>query len=166
MQCLRNYFLTHRVLPHIANAGKYALSHSVVLFGVYHTTFYDHNTESTYKTLWVCSLCCNSLYAFYWDIKFDWGLGCYRYGGLREILLFPKYTYYCAYIIDFFLRFAWTLTLIPQGEDSPISPDFVLVISIMIMIMIHLFMYLFIIIFYLHLSLFLFVPISISLFFY
>lgn len=131
MQCLRNYFNTHQSIPHLANACKYALSHSVVLFGVFHSTFHDPHgihSMSTYKAMWLLSLCFNSLYTFFWDIYFDWGL-CHirRYKGLREVTLYPSWCYYVSIVADFFLRFAWTLTLIPQGEDSPVSPEFVLV---------------------------------------
>jgi len=48
-------------------------------------------------------------------------------GRLREDRLFPsRSSYFIVVFIDLFLRFAWTLTLLPQGQDSPFHPDFIL----------------------------------------
>ena len=70
----------------------------------------------------------------------DWGLGSWRHGGLREELMFKtssgstvgggsphRGVYYAAMAVDLVMRFAWTLTLIPVGEDSPFPPEFLLV---------------------------------------
>ena len=38
-QCMRRYHDTGDRWPHLANAGKYFLTHSVVIAGAFHPTF-------------------------------------------------------------------------------------------------------------------------------
>lgn len=129
MQCLKRYVNTRKRWPHIGNACKYALAHSVILFGVYNSArFQQQPASDTYKAAWILCMVASTLYTFSWDVLMDWGLGDRRHGFLREELLFPaKPPYYAAILVDLFMRFAWTLTLIPQGEDSPFPPDFLFV---------------------------------------
>lgn len=116
LQCCCRYWHTHQRWPHIANAGKYAFAHSVVLFGIYNSSFQNEAImTNTYKFAWIGCMILSTLYTFLWDVCMDWGLGVWRHRGLREQLLFPnRGVYYAAIVIDLFMRFAWTLTLIPQ----------------------------------------------------
>jgi hypothetical protein len=54
----------------------------------------------------------------------DWSLMDPKHGFLRAQLMYEryKYVYYIAIVVDLFLRFAWTFTLIPAGAASPLSP--------------------------------------------
>lgn len=83
-----------------------------------------------------CAVCVRSR----WDVFMDWGLGSWRHAGLREEMMFKSLNgttgsqgqphrgvYYAAMAVDLVMRFAWTLTLIPVGEDSPFPPEFLLV---------------------------------------
>lgn len=129
MQCLKRYVNTRKRWPHIGNACKYALAHSVILFGVYNASTLQSSAvqSNTMKAAWILCMCSSTLYTFFWDVTMDWGLGNWKAGGLRDELMFPqRWVYYVAIVVDLFARFAWTLTLLPQGEDSPFSPDFVL----------------------------------------
>lgn len=72
--------------------------------------------------VWGLSVLVNSLFSFWWDITNDWGLHLLlpsRLKGsvsnttiLRRILLLPDPTiYYLIIILDFILRFTWSLKL-------------------------------------------------------
>lgn len=120
-QCCRRYYDTHDRWPHLANAGKYALSHSVVLMGVFHHSFYKPDAageNDTYigqlKHYWFLSLISSTIYNFLWDVYMDFGLGRRPHKFLRERLLYDNVlVYYAAIVIDLFMRFSWTLTLLP-----------------------------------------------------
>eukprot|EP00835_Amoeboradix_gromovi_P006390 NODE_739_length_4684_cov_0.601091.p5 type:complete len:118 gc:universal NODE_739_length_4684_cov_0.601091:746-393(-) len=58
---------------------------------------------------WFVSVLFNSVFAFYWDIKYDWGLLEKEFQYLRGQLVFPRYIYWFAIIIDFNIRFVWLL---------------------------------------------------------
>ncbi len=234
MQCLRRYRDTGQRFPHLANALKYALSHSVLLFGVFNPALKaplplqvlidrldggdgevdaaaadaaeaaaaDAAAEaaanavivSPYQVIWLMFMVASTLYTFSWDVAMDWDLGHFdspnashshshshlhsptgaagggasllptaaaahihsssggsdvccvssnsigvgsgsgsgsdskRGGtsgcgssGLRDQLIFKKpQLYWIAIGVDLVLRFAWSLTLIPRGSDSPL----------------------------------------------
>jgi hypothetical protein len=72
--------------------------------------------SSLYVPLYVFS----TLYSYTWDITMDWGLLRGTKPGhrlLRDRLKYPKYLYYFSAITNFFLRFAWLLTLIPLSSE-------------------------------------------------
>ena len=124
---------TRKRWPHLANAGKYALSHSVVLFGVFHHTFTDPKTIDSYRVYWIISLVISTLYSYLWDIFVDFGLGDMRHGGLRDQLMYPsRSTYYVCIVADLFLRFAWSLTLVPRGEHAPFAPNVIIYLQPML----------------------------------
>jgi hypothetical protein len=102
--------------PWIANAGKYALAEVIVLFGVFNTNF--QLTNHWFVDIWVAAYMVSSLYAFTWDVKMNWGLGCKseHHPYLRDRLMLHKPRYYVlAIILDFFLRFAWAMTFLPPS---------------------------------------------------
>ena len=118
-QCIRRYYDTHDRFPHLANAMKYALSHSVVLVGILHTSYTDGDQPLTIdnKEYWIICLLASTIYNFAWDVYMDWGLGKSQYHGLRERMIYDNSTiYYCAILIDLFMRFSWTLTLLPHTQ--------------------------------------------------
>lgn len=61
-----------------------------------------------------------TLYAYAWDIRVDWGLFMRKKPDekylnsywLRDRYMYPVYFYYFAAITNFFLRFAWLISLI------------------------------------------------------
>jgi hypothetical protein len=127
MQCLRKYMETKKRWPFLGNALKYGLSHSIVLFSVMHAAIQDVHYSSTSKNIFYLCFIISTLYAFFWDVAMDWNLGWQRYAGLRESLIYQNPTiYYACIVLDLMLRFSWTLTLIPQGEDSMMPVDFIL----------------------------------------
>lgn len=56
----------------------------------------------------------SSLYAFFWDVYVDWGLGRKDDKYLRSRLMYPNKWYYSAMFLDFFLRFVWVISIIPS----------------------------------------------------
>mmetsp|Transcript_2066 Transcript_2066/g.4700 ORF Transcript_2066/g.4700 Transcript_2066/m.4700 type:complete len:825 (+) Transcript_2066:418-2892(+) len=116
LQNMRRYWDTNDRFPHLLNAAKYAFSNLIVLLGAFHPTFTSvTKNTSWYKSLWVGAFVVSTLFTYYWDIVFDWGLCKKGQGLLREHLMLPdKRYYYCAMVIDLVLRFTWCLTLIPQ----------------------------------------------------
>lgn len=119
LQNLRRVYDTKTWWPHLPNAFKYALTQVVVLFGLFHPLHSDTNEDDALKmrlfvVTWLFLFTASSLYTWVWDVTMDWGLGRPRYKFLGDSQMFDrKWVYYAAIIADLFLRFAWTLTLIP-----------------------------------------------------
>jgi len=137
LQCLRRYWDTTQRMPHVPNALKYLISHSVVIMAAYHPVFNDHHATSwqTYRVIWL--LCCvaSTLYSTWWDIVMDWGL--FQKGahwpGLRKELLYGERNvmyYYGAMVINCLLRWVWVITIIPfsfeLGSEKDKSPTNIL----------------------------------------
>lgn len=59
-----------------------------------------------------------TLFATWWDVVQDWGLGNPEHGFLHERQMYPKRAYYyVAMVTDLLLRFAWVYSLIPPEAD-------------------------------------------------
>jgi hypothetical protein len=116
---LTHHLATHPPLTHSrTHSLTRALTHSLA-----RTTKPNQNDHGLRHTLnpsvlrgaFYSCFACVSLFAWVWDVKMDWGLGDPRHGYLRNKLMCPKRAwYYIAVVADLFLRFVWTLTLIPQ----------------------------------------------------
>ncbi|GMF21378.1 unnamed protein product [Phytophthora fragariaefolia] len=119
LQNLRRIYDTKTWWPHLPNAAKYALTQVVVLFGLFHPLHSDNNEENAlqvrmFVVTWLFLFTASSLYTWVWDVTMDWGLGRPQFEFLGDSQMFSrKWVYYAAIIADLFLRFAWTLTLIP-----------------------------------------------------
>jgi hypothetical protein len=112
LQCLRCY-ASERERRHLFNALKYASAFPVLaLSHVKQSQF-----SATISHLWLASLLVNSLFSFYWDVYHDWGLGSVTSANwlLRDRLLFSRrWWYYATLLVDFLLRFTWSLQLSPH----------------------------------------------------
>jgi hypothetical protein len=103
-QCLRRYIDTGDRFPHLANAGKYALSQTVTLFGAFHPLYLEYSPEmrgeksNLFQIFWMVLFVSSSLYSFAWDVFMDWGLGRREYGFLGPTLMYPRRYYYFAVI--------------------------------------------------------------------
>lgn len=117
-QCLRAYYDTKLVFPHIFNAIKYLSSMSVVIYGLF------RDIDAGYITLIVIG----TLYKWWWDVVMDWGL-CDAFPRtfpftspnyynsqmfLRPTIMlhYPR-RYYAAIILDLIFRFFWVTSLMP-----------------------------------------------------
>ena len=57
-------------------------------------------------------------YMLFWDIYVDWGLGrCGKNFFLRDKIVYPKFWYYGAMVIDAILRFSWAWNFISIDKE-------------------------------------------------
>jgi hypothetical protein len=126
MQNLRTYYDVRKRFPSLANAGKYATGMSVVIFGIFQITNSHQSTWDPLVAFYLACLIISTLYNYIWDVFMDWGLGKSEHGYLREKRMFTyRAYYYLAIVVDFVLRFGWTLTLVPSTAGIPLSRGFV-----------------------------------------
>eukprot|EP00457_Paulinella_chromatophora_P002958 gb/GEZN01002963.1/.p1 GENE.gb/GEZN01002963.1/~~gb/GEZN01002963.1/.p1 ORF type:complete len:717 (-),score=86.45 gb/GEZN01002963.1/:127-2277(-) len=119
-QSLRQYWDT-RSKVFFANAGKYAVAESVVMWGIFHKNF--TGSRRMYVLVYMFFLSFSTLYSFFWDVLMDWDLGHRKWSYLRRTLMYPSvWIYYAAMVLDLALRFTWSLTLIPVAASSPMPP--------------------------------------------
>ena len=134
-QCMRRYYERRKRFPDVANAGKYALSEAVVVMGSFHPLYNDHSEEwDFFRALWLLMCVASSLYAFAWDLMMDWSMvkRVNNKWELRKERMYPSvFGYYFAIVTNFFLRFLWTVNIVPftlteflerQGRDTIFLP--------------------------------------------
>ena len=117
-QNLRRFYDTGQHWPNLGNALKYALSQVVVIFGAFHgLPFAPANVNLPWRNMWLFFFFVSYSYSFLWDVCIDWGLGRPQHALLNKHLMFSRrWCYYAAMVLDFFGRFAWTLTLVPPKD--------------------------------------------------
>ena len=113
LQNLRQSYDSRCRWPYLGNALKYFLAAEVALFGLF-------EPDAKQNVLWIGCFVGATLYQVWWDVFQDWALleknedgsGYYR---LRSTRLYRrKSLYYGIFAANFFLRFCWTMTLIPR----------------------------------------------------
>lgn len=150
MQCLRRfrglYLLsssltasvdTRHAHPHLTNAGKYATTYFVVMFGAlnrwHEKTTTDQLTTSPIFYLWIAAYIVSFTYTFLWDIFMDWGLIDPKAPKdspyLREEMIFgSRWYYYLAIFEDFVLRLSWVMN-VSLGEAWTLEADLLMCIT-------------------------------------
>lgn len=128
-QCLRRYFDTRNVFPHIANLGKYSFS---ILYYMTLSLYRIQRVDQP-RAIFITCASINSVYASIWDLAMDWSL-CNPYSKnrfLRDSLAFHSHwVYYLAMAIDPILRFNWILYAIsPHGYQHSAILSFFLAFS-------------------------------------
>ncbi|KAI1365879.1 EXS family-domain-containing protein [Xylaria arbuscula] len=106
LQCLRRYYDTKNVFPHLVNCGKYFMT---ILSYVTLSLFRIQGTHSN-LALFIAFSVLNGLYTSIWDLFMDFSLlqPDARHPFLRDILgLKRRWIYYVIMIIDPILRFGW-----------------------------------------------------------
>jgi hypothetical protein len=109
--------------PYLGNAAKYFCAAQVAVFGV----FYPEWQKSPY---WLLAFCAATLYQIWWDVFMDWGLlernkkkngSFFSFSWqLRKERLFPnRWAYWSIALINFVLRFCWTLSFLPTRYLHP-----------------------------------------------
>ena len=106
--------------PYLGNAFKYLLAAEVAMFGVF-----DPSKQETF--VWLGSFVLATLYQVWWDVFMDWELlvpnaqrkssgwwSWWNYYCFRENRLYPSKAFYSGILlINFALRFCWTLSFLP-----------------------------------------------------
>ncbi|KAI0525490.1 EXS family-domain-containing protein [Xylaria bambusicola] len=106
LQCLRRYYDTKNMFPHLVNCGKYIMT---ILSYVMLSLYRIQNTHS-HLALYIAFAVINGLYTSIWDLFMDFSLlqPDARHPLLRDILgLKRRWIYYAIMIIDPILRFNW-----------------------------------------------------------
>jgi xenotropic and polytropic retrovirus receptor 1 len=105
-QCIRRYYDTRNIFPHLVNCGKYTCT---ILFYT-SLSIYRIDKNPTHRAVFITLATINSLYCSVWDLAMDWSL-CNpyaKYPFLRDTLGYKRaWYYYVAMIIDPILRFNW-----------------------------------------------------------
>ena len=120
-QCLRQCYDTKKRWPYLGNAAKYFFAAQVAMFGVF-------DPGQTGSAIWIMAFVCATLYQLWWDVFLDWELlewvpGSGAIGGsyqLRSQRLYKRKSLYIfIFVVNFFLRFCWTLNVMPSRYLSP-----------------------------------------------
>jgi xenotropic and polytropic retrovirus receptor 1 len=92
VQCLRRYYDNRNIHPHLTNAAKYVLSLAAIIFSIGSRL----NDSIALTSLWMIFSGFASVYAYLWDVMFDWGLFAknseHRF--LRKEITYPPWFYY------------------------------------------------------------------------
>ncbi|KAL1302973.1 hypothetical protein AAFC00_003290 [Neodothiora populina] len=106
LQCLRRYWDTRNVFPHLVNGGKYSFT---ILYYM-SLSLYRIDKTNSLRAMFIFFATINAIYCSVWDIVMDWSLmdPYAKHRFLRSTLAF-KYTwwYYIAMVIDPIIRFNW-----------------------------------------------------------
>lgn len=106
LQCIRRYYDTRNVFPHLVNCGKYTMSIlAAVLLSVYRM-----DGTQTNLSFFITFATINAVYCSIWDLFMDFSLlqAHARRPLLRDITALKKtWIYYLIMILDPILRFSW-----------------------------------------------------------
>ena len=107
-QCCNKYHYTQMAWPHIANALKYAAS----IVNVFTSWLFNNGLIDYWLMLTVAGI--STAYLIFWDFKMDWALFNFQSSNflLRDKLVYPKYFYYGAMVINVVLRLTWLIALL------------------------------------------------------
>ncbi|GAP83951.1 putative SYG1 protein [Rosellinia necatrix] len=106
LQCIRRFYDTRNVFPHLVNCGKYIMT---ILSYVTLSLYRIHNSR-TNLALFIAFSATNGIYTSVWDLFMDFSLlqPDARNPFLRDILgLKRRWVYYVIMVIDPILRFGW-----------------------------------------------------------
>ncbi|QIX02528.1 hypothetical protein AMS68_008045 [Peltaster fructicola] len=106
LQCLRRYWDTRNVFPHLVNCGKYTFT---ILYYM-SLSLYRIDDTTEFQALFIVFATINAVYCSIWDILMDWSLLDLESKNflLRDTLAYKqKWYYYAAMPIDVMLRFNW-----------------------------------------------------------
>ncbi|KAF0688924.1 Aste57867_19549 [Aphanomyces stellatus] len=128
LQSLRRIYDMKVWWPGVGNVIKFGLGMIVILFGLFHPF---HNPTkpvedmTPLQQLWIAGFICFSFILWFWDVTMDWGLGRPQFKFLAERHMYRRRTvYYVAILLNFFLCYAWVLTLIPPSAEQALNHSF------------------------------------------
>eukprot|EP01134_Creolimax_fragrantissima_P003737 CFRG3737T1 len=110
-QCLIEYRAVG-LTKDMVNALKYTSALPAIWLGHVLKT-QNKGTDSPLYQGWILASIINTIYTYYWDLVWDWGLfdQSSSYFPLRPSMLYPKITYYVWIIVDLVLRCVWSVQL-------------------------------------------------------
>ncbi|KTW32775.1 uncharacterized protein T551_00260 [Pneumocystis jirovecii RU7] len=115
LQCLRRYYDSRNIFPHLINSGKYTCTILTYIF----FSIWKISNDSKHKALYITFALINSLYNSFWDLFMDFSLiqPYAEHPFLKNNLIFKNYwlileVYYLIIIFDPILRFSWILYFI------------------------------------------------------
>ena len=126
-QCINRYYYTRMAWPHLGNTIKYIGG----LLNVIFTWIYGKDkTNINKKVLHIVIGCLSQGYMLFWDYFVDWGCGDIHSKNffLRDKIVYPKYMYYGAMIINAILRFSWTWNFININKKYDEWKNFIMAI--------------------------------------
>ncbi|KAI0392641.1 EXS-domain-containing protein [Xylariaceae sp. FL0594] len=106
LQCIRRYYDTKNVFPHLVNCGKYLMT----ILSYVALSLYRINGTHSNLALFITFSTLNGVYTSVWDIFMDFSLlqPNTRHRFLRDIQgLKQRWVYYAIMIVDPILRFGW-----------------------------------------------------------
>ncbi|TRX95457.1 hypothetical protein FHL15_003788 [Xylaria flabelliformis] len=106
LQCIRRYYDTKNVFPHLVNCGKYIMT----ILSYVTLSLYRINNTHPNLALFITFSTINGLYTSVWDLFMDFSLlqPDARHRFLRDILgLKRRWLYYAIMVVDPLLRFGW-----------------------------------------------------------
>ncbi|CAJ1942184.1 unnamed protein product [Cylindrotheca closterium] len=109
LQNLRQCYDAKKRWPYLGNALKYFIAAEVAMFGVF-------NPSRKESFLWLSCFVAATLYQIWWDVFMDWELFVFEKGSvkLRRTRIYQQpWIYWTIFVINFFLRFCWTLSFLP-----------------------------------------------------
>ncbi|KAH6691389.1 EXS family-domain-containing protein [Plectosphaerella plurivora] len=106
LQCLRRYYDTRNIFPHLINGGKYCMS----IMAAVTLSLYRMNGTRSNLGMFIAFATVNGVYTSIWDLFMDFSLlqPSARHRYLRDITALKKrWIYYAIMVADPFLRFSW-----------------------------------------------------------
>ncbi|OCK76386.1 EXS-domain-containing protein [Lepidopterella palustris CBS 459.81] len=129
LQCVRRYYDTRNIFPHLVNCGKYT---ATILYYVTLSIYRIQKTPGN-RALFIVFATINSIYTSIWDVIMDWSLGdpYAKHRFLRDTLGYKRiWMYYVAMVVDPILRFNWIFYAIyPLELQQPAILSFVVAFS-------------------------------------
>ncbi|KAM3417615.1 Protein SYG1-like protein [Cercospora zeina] len=117
-QCLRRYYDTRAVFPHLVNCLKYMFTMAQYMT----LSLYRIDQSLKMKAIFILFAICNGVFTSVWDLFMDWSLGDFyaRHRFLRPTLAFRKHVwmYYVAMVLDPILRFNWIFYAIYTSDTQ------------------------------------------------
>jgi hypothetical protein len=116
LQNLRQSYDNKQRWPYLGNAFKYFIAAQVSMMGLF-------DPSKKQNALWILCFVCATLYQTWWDVFMDWELLEFRsneWPRLRSSRLYPSRTmYWTIFVVNFVLRFGWTLSFLPRWYLNP-----------------------------------------------
>lgn len=106
LQCIRRYYDTRNIFPHLVNCGKYTCT---ILYYMC-LSLWRINKTTELKSLFIVWATINAIYCTIWDLVMDWSLlnPYAKHRFLRDTLGYKQvWLYYVALVVDPILRFNW-----------------------------------------------------------